>query len=315
MRKSNSSGRREETWRHASSSALNPGTHHHLCCITGIWLDFLAGREWQRMKEEREGEGLLSKRLMTQCHANLLKATGWWKAKSVEKKSNFFLLLSFFVYHLWADSFVAKAKGTHELLLTETPVSVACADTRPLALPTLHHCFVHWANKQKTVKKKRGNRRGNKCIKEEACCPHYQMSWRRTGVGSRKSGGVSWRIRKHTRLHYRVSISSSIICCRFFSPFFIRATAIWHTMIEEDIEHERNAIGESTCGRRKYKRRAQTAFGCCFAYFLLHPQQTMVMIHTTEQLNNDLVEHHHYQPNNHVHVGQTLHVCMESMYQ
>ena len=142
MRKSNSSGRREETWRHASSSALNPGTHHHLCCITGIWLDFLAGREWQRMKEEREGEGLLSKRLMTQCHANLLKATGWWKAFSQSRRNQIFLLLSFFVYHLWADSFVAKAKGAHELLLTETPVSVACADTRPLALPTLHHCLL-----------------------------------------------------------------------------------------------------------------------------------------------------------------------------
>ena len=89
------------------------------------------------------------------------------------------------------------------------------ASTRSTNAPSL---FAHWANKQKTVKNKRGNRRGNKCIKEEACCPHYQMSWRRTGVGSRKSGGVSWRIRKHTRLHYRVSISSSIICCRFFSP-------------------------------------------------------------------------------------------------
>ena len=186
------------------------------------------------------------------------------------------------------------------------------ASTRSTNAPSL---FCSLGKQTENSKNKRGNRRGNKCIKEEACCPHYQMSWRRTGVGSRKSGGVSWRIRKHTRLHYRVSISSSIICCRFFSPFFIRATAIWHTMIEEDIEHERNAIGESTCGRRKYKRRAQTAFGCCFAYFLLHPQQTMVMIHTTEQLNNDLVEHHHYQPNNHVHVGQTLHVCMKSMYQ
>ena len=314
MRKSNSSGRREETWRHASSSALNPGTHHHLCCITGIWLDFLAGREWQRMKEEREGEGLLSKRLMTQCHANLLKATGWWKAKSVEKKSNFFasflLRLSFVSWFFRGES----KRDAWVIADRDSSIGSLCwyASTRSTNAPSL---FCSLGKQTENSKNKRGNRRGNKCIKEEACCPHYQMSWRRTGVGSRKSGGVSWRIRKHTRLHYRVSISSSIICCRFFSPFFIRATAIWHTMIEEDIEHERNAIGESTCGRRKYKRRAQTAFGCCFAYFLLHPQQTMVMIHTTEQLNNDLVEHHHYQPNNHVHVGQTLHVCMKSMYQ
>ena len=132
----------------------------------------------------------------------------------------------------------------------------------------------------------------------------FQEKWR--GFLKNKEAHAASLSGKYIVFHHLLS---------FFPPFFIRATAIWHTMIEEDIEHERNAIGESTCGRRKYKRRAQTAFGCCFAYFLLHPQQTMVMIHTTEQLNNDLVEHHHYQPNNHVHVGQTLHVCMKSMYQ
>ena len=132
----------------------------------------------------------------------------------------------------------------------------------------------------------------------------FQEKWR--GFLKNKEAHAASLSGKYIVFHHLLS---------FFPPFFIRATAIWHTMIEEDIEHERNAIGESTCGRRKYKRRAQTAFGCCFAYFLLHPQQTMVMIHTTEQLNNDLVKHHHYQPNNHVHVGQTLHVCMKSMYQ
>ena len=218
MRKSNSSGRREETWRHASSSALNPGTHHHLCCITGIWLDFLAGREWQRMKEEREGEGLLSKRLMTQCHANLLKATGWWKAFSQSRRNqiffaSFLLRLSFVSWFFRGES----KRGAWVIADRDSSIGSLCwyASTRSTNAPSL---FAHWANKQKTVKNKRGNRRGNKSIKEEASCPHYQMSWRRTGVGSRKSGGVSWRIRKHTRLHYRVSISSSIICCRFFSP-------------------------------------------------------------------------------------------------